>query len=153
MQSHHESFPQFWRWSDAVLDHAMLFGSIHTVFGWTVHIDGESNPRSLRNFPMQAHGAEMLRIACCLATERGVEVCAPVHDAVLICAPLERLEADIATMRAAMAEASRILLAGFELRTDVSVTEWPARYMDPRGAVMWDRVAKLLQELEMRQIA
>ena len=36
---------------------------------------------------MQANGAEMLRLACCLATERGIEVCAPVHDAVLICAP------------------------------------------------------------------
>ena len=57
---------------------------------------------------------------CCaspaaLATERGVEVCAPVHDAVLICAPLDRLEADIAATRAAMAEASRFVLAGFEL--------------------------------------
>jgi hypothetical protein len=50
---------------------------------------------------MQANGAEMLRIACCLATERGVEVCAPVHDAVLICTPLNCLDADIAIMRAA----------------------------------------------------
>ncbi len=86
----------------------MLLGVIHTVFGWPVHVGERSNPRSLRNFPMQANGAEMLRIACCLATERGVEVCAPVHDAVLICAPFDRLEADIATMRAAMAEASRL---------------------------------------------
>jgi hypothetical protein len=71
----------------------------------------------------------------------------------MICAPLARLEADIATMRAAMAEASRIVLAGFELRTDVSVTEWPARYMDGRGAVMWDRVMGLLKESDARQIA
>ena len=67
---------------------------------------------------MQANGAEMLRLACCLATERGVEVCALVHDAVLICAPLDRLDADIAGMRAAMAEASRIVLKGFELGAD-----------------------------------
>ena len=70
----------------------MLTGSLHTVFGWHVHAGENSNPRSLRNFPMQANGAEMLRLACCLATERGIEVCAPVHDAVLICAPLERLD-------------------------------------------------------------
>ena len=93
---------------------------------------------------MQANGAEMLRIACCLATERGVEVCAPVHDAVLICAPLDRLEADIATMRAAMAEASRFVLAGFELGTDVKVVRWPDRYMDPRGVEMWNRVCDLV---------
>ena len=70
------------------------------------------NPRSLRNFPMQANGAEMLRLACCLGIERGVEICAPVHDAVLIKAPLDRLDHDIAVMREAMAEASRAVLGG-----------------------------------------
>jgi hypothetical protein len=64
----------------------------------------------------------------------------------LICAPLDRLEADLATMRDAMAEASRVVLGGFELGTDVSITRWPARYMDPRGAVMWERVARLLPQ-------
>jgi hypothetical protein len=153
LRSHHEVFQTFWRWSDAAVASAMIDGSLPTVFGWNVHVGEKVNPRFLQNFPMQANGAEMLRVACCLATERGVEVCAPVHDAVLICAPLVRLEADIAITRAAMIEASRIVLAGFELGTDVSITEWPARYMDPRGAVMWDRVAKLLQELELRRIA
>ena len=65
---------------------------------------------------MQANGAEMLRLACCLATERGIEVCAPVHDAVLIAAPLYRLDEDVAAMREAMREASSVVLDGFELR-------------------------------------
>jgi hypothetical protein len=67
---------------------------------------------------MQANGAEMRRIACCLATERGIEVCCSVHDAVLITAPLDRLEDDVTSMRAAMAEASRLVVDGFELGTD-----------------------------------
>jgi hypothetical protein len=83
-----------------------------------LHIGDHINPRSLRNHPVQANGAEMMRIAACLATERGIEVCAPIHDAFLICAPLERLDADIAAMRDAMAEASRAVLNGFEIRTD-----------------------------------
>jgi DNA polymerase-1 len=114
----------------------MLHGSLRTVFGWHVHIDESANPRSLRNFPMQANGAEMLRVACCLGTERGIEVCAPVHDAVLICAPLDRLDSDVATMRACMADASRIVLDGFELGTDAHVVKCPDRYMDPRGVVV-----------------
>jgi DNA polymerase I len=144
LRAHRETYQTFWRWSDAAVDQAMLTGSLHTVFGWHVHVSERPNPRSLRNFPMQANGAEMLRIACCLATERGVEVCAPVHDAVLIFTSLDRLEANIAAMRAAMAEAARDVLAGFELGTDVTIVCWPARYMDDRGAVMWDRVTKLL---------
>ena len=109
---------------------------------------------------MQANGAEMLRLACCLATERGIEVCAPVHDAVLICAPLDRLDSDIAALRAIMAEASRIVLGGFELRTDCPdeydehgkpnefphIISYPRRYMDARGAVMWDRVMRLIAD-------
>jgi hypothetical protein len=47
-------------------------------------------------------------------------------------------------MRAAMAEASRFVLAGFELATDVKVVRWPDRYSDPRGTEMWDRVCSLV---------
>jgi hypothetical protein len=126
----------------------MFKGKLHTVFGWWVRAGKVVNPRSLQNFPMQANGAEMMRLACCLATERGIEVVAPVHDAVMICAPLDRLDADIAAARAAMAEASRLVLAGFEIGTDVAITRWPDRYMDGRGRVMWDRVMGLLRQSE-----
>lgn len=160
LQAHRETYRKFWLWSDAAVDLAMLLGSLHTVLGWHVHVDDNPNPRSLRNFPMQANGAEMLRLACCLATECGLEVCAPVHDAVLICAPLEHLERDIARMRAIMAEASRVILGGFELRTDCPdvidddgestpfphVIRHPRRYMDKRGAVMWERVITLIAQ-------
>jgi hypothetical protein len=94
---------------------------------------------------MQANGSDMLRIACILAIESGVEICGPIHDAVMICAPLDRLEGDIAKTRAAMAEASRLVLNGFELETDVTVVRYPDRYMDKdRGAVMWGKVMGLL---------
>jgi DNA polymerase-1 len=152
LRAHRQTYRRFWEWSDAAVDQAMLVGVIHTVFGWPMRIGERSNPRSLRNFPMQANAAEMLRVACCLATERGVEVCAPVHDAVLICAPLERIDDDIVAMRAAMAEASRFVLAGFELSTDVKVTRWPNRYMDPRGRQMWERVCSLVAQREPRQM-
>jgi DNA polymerase-1 len=125
---------------------------LHTVLGWTIHIGADSNPRSLRNFPMQANGAEMLRLACCLGTERGIEVSAPVHDAVLICAPLDMLDADIARMRDAMAEASRIVLKGFELGTDVSIVRYPDRYSDKRGVKMWAEVTSLVSRINMTAV-
>ena len=146
LRLHRETYTVFWRWSDAAVDQAMLTGSLHTVFGWRVQVPPNANPRSLRNFPMQANGAEMLRLACCIGTERRIEVCAPVHDAVLIMAPLERLEHDIAQMQDAMREASGIVLDGFELGTDAEVVRYPDRYSDPRGSVMWDRVMKLIQQ-------
>ena len=148
LRLHRETYRVFWRWSDSAANHAMLTGSLHTVFGWTIHVSAVANERSLRNFPMQANGAEMLRLACCLATEQGIEVCAPVHDAVLICAPLDRLEADITKMQDIMREASRVVLNGFELGTDATVVRHPDRYMDERGTVMWQRVMQLMNRLE-----
>ena len=115
------------------------------MFGWRLRVGAEFNPRSLMNFPMQANGAEMLRLACCLATERGIRVCAPVHDALLIEAPLGEIEERVAELQACMREASRIVLGGMlELGSDAKVVRWPERHMDERGAVMWATVARLL---------
>jgi len=150
LRLHRETYRVFWAWSDRVETHAMLIGSLQTAFGWSVQVPQKSNVRSLRNFPMQANGAEMLRLACCMGTEQGIEVCAPVHDAVLICAPLERLDADVVRMQEAMFEASRIVLDGFELGTDAKIVRYPDRYMDERGSLMWDRVMRLIHEQRQR---
>src|SRR5262249_48012560 len=38
LQAHRETYRTFWRWSDAAVDHAMLRGAIHTVFGWHLRV-------------------------------------------------------------------------------------------------------------------
>lgn len=137
-------FPAYWEWSQATVDTAMLTGRISSVFGWPMEVDAATRPTALRNFPMQANGAEMLRLAACLATEDGVGVCAPVHDALLVEADDGDLDDVITRTRTAMARASVAVLDGLEIRTDVSAWSWPARYTDPRGEVMWQRVMDLL---------
>ncbi len=89
---------------------------------------------------MQANGADMMRLACCLATERGIRVCCPVHDALLVEGPADRIEGVVAETQVAMAEASRIVLGGFTLRTDAGIVRYPDRYMDDRGRRMWETV-------------
>jgi hypothetical protein len=71
-----------------------------------------------------------------------------IHDAVLIAGRLDRLEHDATVMRACMAKASRDVLAGFELRTEVKFVRYPGRYSDRRGRVMWRRVMKLIAARE-----
>ena len=124
-------------------------GHIWTMFGWTLHTTSNTNPRSVRNFPMQGNGAEMLRLACIKATENGVRVCAPVHDALLVEGPLSELDAVITRTREAMAWASTTVLDGFELRTDVTRFDHPQRYADPRGQRMWEIVMRILDEQDM----
>jgi hypothetical protein len=118
LRKHRQTYKVFWRWSDAALDHALLLEYLHTVLGWTIHVGPETNPHMLRNFLMQGNGAEILRLACCFATERGIGVGTPIDDALLIEAPLDRLESDVARTQLAMAEASGTVLNGFELRAE-----------------------------------
>ena len=88
----------------------------------------------------------MLRLACCLLTEQGIRVCAPVHDALLIEAPIDTLDATVATTQELMAQASEVVLDGFRLRSDAKVVRYPDRYMDERGKDMWVKVIGLAGE-------
>jgi DNA polymerase I-like protein with 3'-5' exonuclease and polymerase domains len=157
LKLHRQTYPAYWRWSEAAVDRAMLLGQIETVFGWPIHVgpaDGSVKPvnsRSLANFPCQANGAEMLRVACCMLVEAGVELCAPIHDAVLIEGPADTIDEKVEKARAIMAEASRIVLNGFEVGTDVVVVKYPDRYVDEAGADFWNRVTRLAGPLEGRK--
>jgi hypothetical protein len=149
LQHHREVFRRFWAWSDQVEMQGMLGGTLRTVFGWQMQASASVNPRSLRNFPMQAHGAEMLRIACCLCTEQGIAICAPVHDAVLIETSLDDIETTVVQTQAAMQAASELVLPGFPLRTEAKIVRYPERYQDPRGVQMWETVQTILKETSM----
>ena len=135
----------------------MLLGRLGTVFGWPIHVGPSVDPvkganaRSLANFPCQAHGAEMLRLACCMLVEARVGLCAPIHDAVLVEAPAATIDAEVERAQAIMAEASRIVLGGFEIGTDADVVKYPDRYMDEAGKDFWNTVTRLAGPLEGRQ--
>lgn len=148
LRLHRETYEVFWAWSDAAVDHAMLRGRLWTVFGWRIHTGTNPNPRFLRNFLMQGNGAEMLRLACSELVEAGIKVCAPIHDAVLIEAPLENLSENILQTQKIMSDSSSTVLDGFRLRSDAEVYRYPERYMDVRGVKMWQTVAEILRELD-----
>jgi DNA polymerase I len=146
LRMHRERYRRFWQWIDDTVTTAMFSGSISTVFGWRQHLSRNINPRSLLNFPMQAHGAEAMRAAAIAATETGLEVCCPVHDAFLLSAPIDEIDEAVFKMRRIMAKAARLVTGGIEIRTDAKVVRWPRRYMDSRGQAMWDTVMRLLNQ-------
>jgi hypothetical protein len=150
LNQHREQFSQYWAWSDDWVQHSLQTGGMHTAFGWTCRTGiTEFNERSIRNWPIQATGADILRIACIMAAPHSIKLLAPVHDAVLIEAPIERIEADVAIMREIMRRASRVVLGnGHELRTDYTIIRYPERYSDKRGAEIWQEVLQLLADYQ-----
>jgi len=130
---------------------------VWTALGWTYHIGivGAVNDRSIRNWPIQSAGADILRIACILAARHGIKLLAPIHDALLIEAPIDRIAADVALTQEIMRRASRIVLNAtadgmHELRTDANIIRYPARYTDKRGDAIWDHVLELLAKHEQQ---
>jgi hypothetical protein len=89
---HRKVYKQFWDWSDNLYNLTINRNRLNTVFGWQLIVPADLNPRSVRNFPMQANAAEMLRIACILMVKNGIQLCAPIHDAVLIEATEDNIE-------------------------------------------------------------
>jgi DNA polymerase I len=152
LNQHRELFARYWSWSDDWVQHALQTGTMRTTFSWTCRTGIlELNERSIRNWPIQATGADILRIACILAARHGIKILAPVHDAVLIESQTERIEADVARMREIMRRASRVVFNAtadgpHELRTDATIVRYPECYSDKRGAAMWDHVLELLTE-------
>lgn len=144
LRCHREVFRTFWAWSDAVEMRAMYHGTLSTVFGWHVRTTTTTTGRSARNYPMQSNAAEMMRLACILTTQHGISVCGVVHDALLVEASLDTIDAVVEDTQRWMREASLLVLPGFPLRSEPKVVRYPDHYSDPRGAYVWQVVERLL---------
>jgi DNA polymerase I len=138
LEHHRRVFSTFWRWSDAACDFAQLHGELQAAFGWTLRIGPCTKLRTIRNFPMQANGSEMLRLACCFVTEAGIRLAASVHDALLVEVAETDIEHAVVQTQQAMRLASEQVLAGFALRSDVQIIRSPNRFRDERGQAMWN---------------
>jgi hypothetical protein len=73
-------------------------------------------------------------------------VVAPVHDALLIHAPIGELAHAVAVTQYCMQHASETVLAGFALQTDAQTFLYPDHYRDERGAAMWQTVWAIMDD-------
>jgi DNA polymerase-1 len=145
-------FRIFEEYAANVIDHAGLHLQISTPFGWHMKCPSGINPRTVRNFPIQSTGAEILHVASVLAERRGIKIVAPIHDAFIAEADANQEEETSAALDRVMRDASRVVLRGYELRTDVQIIRAGDRYFEKRGLEMWTAITEILTRLE-RQTA
>jgi DNA polymerase-1 len=117
--------------------------------GAPLTVDRNAKITTLANFPMQANGAEMLRLACCYAINRNIPIVAPIHDAILIEADIDAIRDTTEAMRQGMEDASRAVLGGHTVRVDASEPLiYPNRYVDGRNVALWDTTLRLLEKVK-----
>jgi DNA polymerase I len=144
LELHQKTFTRYWQWSEQYYNSALIRGEAKTAFGWRILANSRSKERSIKNFPMQAHGAEMLRIACILLDEAGIDVCATIHDAVVIEVPIRDLNEITLKAKDILKTASEIVLNGFELRADAKAFIYPSNYEDIRGKEIWEVINEII---------
>lgn len=150
LQKHRETYRRFWVWADNNKEMGLLGLKLQTDFGWSIQVEGGNvKANTFLNWPMQANGAEMMRIACVLAVERGLKLCAPIHDALMIEAPSEQIDTEVEKLKECMSQASEEVLGkGKICRVDADIVKYPDRYMDEQGQEMWNKILDLLTKVQ-----
>jgi DNA polymerase I len=162
---HKYTYRTFWQWVENTTAGALFSGKMEISSGWRRLVTSDPNIRSLQNWKIQATGAEMMRTTAIAATEAGLSIGAPVHDAFLLVSRTETFEQNVTDLRAIMARTGEAVI-GIPVPADAKLvwaagempphkinggtTKWAleGRYMDKRGSKMWEDVLKLLDEAE-----
>jgi hypothetical protein len=179
LQQHKARYPTFHRWVEGIVNRALLGLPVETVFGWRLwwrpgvealredhmahsrHGEPEEKeyvmrPRTAQNFLMQATGAEMTRLAVCMACDAGLMVDAPIHDALLLEGSLEEIGTQeapgphVERLKTLMGDASEVILGdGKRIRVGHEIVRWPDRCSDPRGAQMFETIKREVDRWKM----
>ena len=146
-------YPVFYAWLQRVLNKARMGKKIYAALGWPIEIKGFDDRRgTYLNFPMQANGAEIMRLATIYIINHGLELCAIIHDAFMILSPINRIDHDMLILSNCMHRASHVVLAGFELRLDPKVILHPDRYeADKRSRRRWDDLISRATQREQQK--
>jgi hypothetical protein len=155
---HRCAYPVFHQWRGDVVAQARFDERITSPFGWRQIVTADTKTRSLMNFMAQAGGGDAMRLVSIVATECGITIAAPVHDAFWILAPLDELDTTIAHMSEIMTEAGR-LVAGIPIRVKIeAVVRWPqclgdVRKLDDKGQAMWCEVRELVRNGGLQKVS
>jgi DNA polymerase-1 len=152
IERHKRKYPRFWEWRAAMVQAAMLDRRMESVFGWPLRITTSPNKRTLYNFPMQAGGAEMLRLAAVRLCEADIVPIMLIHDGILF----EESEPEkIEHAHEIMLQAGRDVCDGFEVGVDTdqylvgAQHAGGARYYDKREVAreLWNTIMDALQSV------
>ncbi len=144
-QTHQRLFPAFWEWSEQRVITAMNRGSIRTRLGWRCLVPPGSNARTWANWPMQATGADIMRITIMYMEKEGLTVLAPIHDGFLLSCHRDEIDAMKEKVNFACRTAVEHALPNFKLRWTVDIHE--ERYMDSDGLPLWERIQDLIRKV------
>jgi DNA polymerase-1 len=167
LRLHKRMFPKFWLWIGWLVNEALATREITTNLGWRRWLltkkerdakkdEDQKHKRvqnSLRNFPMQSHGSEMLRLAILYATEKGLRICAPLHDAIFAVAPANLEKWATETLKDCM-ERAAVDIIGVKIPIEMFIVRYPDRFVPddkPTAMIVWNKMMVSLEKAERQE--
>jgi DNA polymerase-1 len=150
-------YPVLNAWLERICIKAMHGIPIVSVLGWSLAATGkQGEERTFLNYPMQAGGAELMRLVIMRAGQAGLQLIGCAHDSFMIEDTADRIMQSVAELQDIMRQASRDLFGGFELRADCDpekdIVFFPERFVDEReredGMAHWNRLMTLIAEAD-----
>lgn len=86
---------------------------------WAAWAPPLSNPLAVRNWPVQAAGADIMRRAVIGLAKEGIDLRLTIHDAFLIRVPIAKQDQQVAKAIEVLKQASAMVLDGFKLNVKV----------------------------------
>ena len=147
-------YPVLVAWLKRVTTKAAHCVPIVCTLGWSLTATGIlGEERTFLNFPMQANGAELMRLVIIRAGAAGLRLIGCAHDSWLIEDTIDRIEESVNRLQEIVRQTSRDLFNGFELRADCKPTDivrYPDRFIDKREREdemrHWNRLLELIEE-------
>ena len=149
------AFKDYKFWIKGVKVNAGRRGFFETKYGWKYHLNDESkvNPKRLSNYPIQANGGEVLRMAMIDVMEGGFDknLSMIIHDALLLHIPRKNLAASVRKIKSLMEKAAEKVI-GRKITVDTKIIR-KHFYQEDEHQKRWDMLyGKYLKAKECTNI-
>lgn len=148
IKQYKNTYSTYYSWSESYKNIALETRKVTTKFGWAhkliAHQPGTREGTkllTLGNFPMQAHGGEILRFSCRFLIDNKIKIIATLHDEIMIEASIENIEEQTQLAQHIMQKAASIVCGNVKLRTSSSITRYPDRYLHETKSEIWDIIS------------
>jgi len=150
-------YNKYFTWNDGIIEAGLTNKYLTTNYGWQRHInnlftvkDGKKKHihKSLMNWPIQSHGAEILRMALMDLTDNYFKVVALVHDAVMLEIPIPEFQQRLEEAKQIMVDAS-VKVVGGPIRVDQDIIKTNYKQLDENGKPNKDQLLfeKIMNEI------
>lgn len=146
---HKTTFTDYWQWTEDTINQARRSGFIQSLDGWTYFVTDSVRDTQLLNFPMQANGAALMRLAIVnLAKYENIDLICTQHDAIYVNAKNCDKERIIKQIQDSMDKACADLFNGkITLRTDLTVYDECIGFNQNKATTPFERIINQLKEV------